>query len=199
VIEVRQTAVFASWLERLKDRQARARIQVRLDRLALGLAGDVKPVGSGVSELRIDDGPGYRLYFVERASELIVLLVGATSERRAETSNEPWRWLAISRREYMARRKVQTTRYDNVALLKAPRDIAAYLEAAMEDGDPRVIAAALGNIARARGMSALARDAGLGRESLYKALSPDGNPEFATILKVVRALGIRLHAEAVSG
>ena len=98
----------------------------------------------------------------------------------------------------MARKKVQTTRYDSAALLKTPKDIAAYLEAAMEDGEPRVIAAALGNIARARGMSALAREAGLGRESLYKALSPDGNPEFSTILKVVRALGLRLHAEAVS-
>lgn len=65
-------------------------------------------------------------------------------------------------------------------------------------GEPRVVAAALGNIARARGMTALAREAGLGRESLCKALSPDGNPEFSTILKVVRVLGLRLHAEAVS-
>jgi probable addiction module antidote protein len=96
----------------------------------------------------------------------------------------------------MARGKVQTTRYDSASLLKTPQDIAAYLEAAMEDGDPRVIAAALGNIARARGMTELAREAGLGRESLYKALSPDGNPEFSTILKVVRALGLRFHAEA---
>ena len=73
--------------------------------------------------------------------------------------------------------------------------MAAYLEAVLEDGDPRVIVHALGNIARARGMSQIAREAGLGRESLYKALSPDGNPEFATVLKVVRALGIKLHAE----
>jgi probable addiction module antidote protein len=98
----------------------------------------------------------------------------------------------------MARRKVRTIRYDSAALLKTPRDIAAYLEAAMEDGDPRIIAAALGNIARAKGMGELARETGLGRESLYKALSPEGNPEFSTILKVVRALGLRLHAEAVS-
>jgi probable addiction module antidote protein len=97
----------------------------------------------------------------------------------------------------MARKKVRTTSYDGAALLKTPKDIAAYLEAAMEDGDPRIVAAALGTIARAKGMTALAREAGLGRESLYKALSPDGNPEFSTILKVVRALGLRLHAEAV--
>ena len=101
-------------------------------------------------------------------------------------------------RNDMARKRTRTARYDSAALLKTPGDIAAYFEAAMEDGDSRVIAAALGNIARAKGMSALARETGLGRETLYKALSPDGNPEFSTILKVVRALGLRLHAEAVS-
>jgi putative addiction module killer protein len=76
VIEIRQTPVFAAWLERLKDRNARARIQVRLDRLALGLVGDVKPVGSGVSELRVDYGPGYRVYFKQQGRELVMLLVG---------------------------------------------------------------------------------------------------------------------------
>jgi probable addiction module antidote protein len=72
--------------------------------------------------------------------------------------------------------------------------MAAYLEAALEDGDPRVVAAALGDIARAKGMTQVARDTGLGRESLYKALSPDGNPELATLLKVVAALGLQLRA-----
>ncbi len=74
--------------------------------------------------------------------------------------------------------------------------MAAYLEAALEDGDPALIVAALGDIARAKGMSQIARETGLGRQSLYKALSPDGNPEFSTVLKVVRALGLRLHAVA---
>jgi probable addiction module antidote protein len=69
-----------------------------------------------------------------------------------------------------------------------------YLEAALEEGDPALVAAALGDIARAKGMAQIARKSGLGRESLYKALSPEGNPEFATVLKVVRALGLRLHA-----
>ena len=67
--------------------------------------------------------------------------------------------------------------------------MAAYLEAALEEGDPALVAAALGDIARAKGMAQIARETGLGRESLYKALSPEGNPEFATVLKVVRALG----------
>ena len=66
----------------------------------------------------------------------------------------------------------------------------AYLEAALEEGEPTLVAAALGDIARAKGMTQVARDAGLGRESLYKALSPSGNPEFSTILKVIAALGL---------
>jgi probable addiction module antidote protein len=72
--------------------------------------------------------------------------------------------------------------------------MAAYLEAALQEGDSALIAAALGDIARAKGMCQIARDAGLGRESLYKALSAEGNPEFATIMKVVSALGLQLHA-----
>jgi probable addiction module antidote protein len=92
--------------------------------------------------------------------------------------------------------KTKTRPYDAVEYLDTPEDMAAYLEAALEDGDPAVVTHALGTIARARGMSQIARDTGLGRESLYKALSPGGNPEFATVLKVVRALGLKLHAEA---
>ena len=71
--------------------------------------------------------------------------------------------------------------------------MAAYLEAALKEGEPSLVAA-LGDIARARGMTKLARETGLGRESLYKALSQSGNPEFSTIMKVVEALGLRLHA-----
>jgi probable addiction module antidote protein len=92
--------------------------------------------------------------------------------------------------------KTKTRPYDAAEYLETPEDMAAYLEAALEDGDPAVVTHALGTIARARGMSQIARDTGLGRESLYKALSPGGNPEFVTVLKVVRALGLKLHAEA---
>jgi probable addiction module antidote protein len=92
--------------------------------------------------------------------------------------------------------KTKTKRWDPAEHLETEEDMAAYLEAALEDGDPALVAAALGDIARAKGMSQIARETGLGRESLYKALSPDGNPEFSTIMKVVRALGLRLHATA---
>ena len=94
------------------------------------------------------------------------------------------------------KKTTQTTRYDAAEHLRNEDEMAAYLEAALEDGDPRIVATALGNIARAKGMSQIARDAGMSRESLYRALSPDGNPEMATFLKVVHALGIHLHATA---
>jgi len=91
--------------------------------------------------------------------------------------------------------KSKTRPYDAAEYLENEADMAAYLQAALEEGDPALVIHALGNIARARGMSQIARETGLRRESLYKALSPEGNPEFATVLKVVQALGIRLHAE----
>ncbi|SFU43767.1 addiction module antidote protein [Nitrosospira multiformis] len=88
------------------------------------------------------------------------------------------------------------SRYDVAEYLDTPEEMAAYLEAAMEeaDGDAAFIARALGDIARAKGMTQIARESGLSRESLYKALSGDRSPEFETILKVITALGLKLHA-----
>ena len=91
--------------------------------------------------------------------------------------------------------KTKTRPYDAAEYLETAEDMAAYLEAALEDGNPAIVVKALGTIARARGMSQIARETGLGRESLYKALSSEGNPEFATVMKVVRALGLKLRAE----
>ena len=93
--------------------------------------------------------------------------------------------------------KTKTMPYDVAEQLRTPEEMAAYLDAWFVEApeDASGIARALGDIARAKGMSQVARDAGLSRESLYKALSESGNPSFATILKVARALGVRLHAE----
>lgn len=96
----------------------------------------------------------------------------------------------------MKRKKIKTRPWDVVEHLKTEEDITAYLEAVLDDGDPSLVSAALGDIARARGMTEIARETGLGRESLYKALSPAGNPEFATVIKVIRALGLSLHVKA---
>jgi putative addiction module killer protein len=83
VIQIRETNAYSDWFARLKDREARARILVRIRRLSLGNPGDVKPVGTGVSELRIDYGPGYRVYFVPRGKELIILLGGGDKSTQA--------------------------------------------------------------------------------------------------------------------
>ena len=94
------------------------------------------------------------------------------------------------------KKKTATTRYDVAEHLRTPEEMAAYLEACLEeaDGDAAFIAKALGDLARAKGMTQVARDAGLSRESLYKALSGERSPDFATVLKVVEALGMKLHA-----
>ncbi len=94
--------------------------------------------------------------------------------------------------------KLRTRRWDPVRHLRDEEDMVAYLQAALEDGTPGLVTAVLGDIARAKGMTAVARKAGLGRESLYKALSPEGNPEFATVLRVVEALGLRFEVAEAS-
>ena len=92
---------------------------------------------------------------------------------------------------------IKLNKWDVVEHLKSEEDMGLYLEACFEEdpGDGSLIRAALGDLARARGMAQLARDTGLTREGLYKALSKDGNPEFSTVVKVIHALGLRLHAE----
>ena len=90
--------------------------------------------------------------------------------------------------------KVKTREWDASNYLETREDMAAHLEEALEDGDASVITTAVGDIAGAKGMSEIARETGLGRESLYKSLSEGGNPEFITVLKVVDALGLKLHA-----
>ncbi|TGR25998.1 MULTISPECIES: addiction module antidote protein [unclassified Mesorhizobium] len=92
---------------------------------------------------------------------------------------------------------IETTKWDASEFLDSEEAIFAYIEAAFEDGDPAVIAHALGNVARARGMTSIAKDAGVTREALYKALSDKGDPKLSTLLGVMKALGLRLTAEPV--
>jgi putative addiction module killer protein len=85
MIEIRKTEVFGRWMDGLRDIRARARVQVRIERLASGHSGDAKPVGEGVSELRIDYGPGYRVYFTRRASTVVILLAGG--DKRTQSAD----------------------------------------------------------------------------------------------------------------
>jgi putative addiction module killer protein/probable addiction module antidote protein len=197
MIEIRKTEVYAKWIDGLRDVHARARILARVERLAMGNPGDVKPVGEGVSELRINYGPGYRVYYTQRGWELVILLAGGDKSTQARDIKSALR-LARNLYENIMTKTI-TTRYDVAEHLRTPEDMAAYLEACLEEanGDAAFIAKALGDIARAKGMSQVARDAGLSRESLYKALSGERTPGFDTILKVIGALGLKLHAEAI--
>ena len=97
----------------------------------------------------------------------------------------------------MKKNVITTSLWDVSEHLETDDDMVLYLEAALEDGDPALISAVLGDIARAKGMTQIAEKTGLGRTSLYKALSPEGHPDFATILKVINALGIKLQAISV--
>jgi len=124
MLEIRETSANASWFAALRDRTAKAHIDIPIRRLSLGNFGDARPAGEDVTELLIHYGPGYRIYLKQQGDALVILLAG---------------------------------------------------------GDK----------------SSIARDAGLGRESLYKFLSSSGNPELATVLKVISALGLQLHVSAI--
>jgi probable addiction module antidote protein len=97
----------------------------------------------------------------------------------------------------MKKNKITTSLWDPAEHLETKEDMVVYLESALEEGDPALISAVLGDIARAKGMGEIADKSGLGRTSLYKALSPEGNPEFSTVLKVINALGLRLQATVI--
>ena len=147
--------------------------------------------------MRIDYGPGYRVYYTIRGRTVIILLVGG--DKRTQTADQTALRLARnSRRTIWPRRKLHVMMLPH---LRNPAEMAAYLEACFEEanGDAAFIAKALGDIARAKGMTKVARAAGLSRESLYKALSGERSPGFDTILKVVDALGLKLHAEVFHG
>jgi putative addiction module killer protein/probable addiction module antidote protein len=194
MIEVRKTEIFTRWFESLKDRRAKARIQVRIDRMEMDNFGDVAPVGEGVSELRIFYGPGYRVYFVQIGPTVIILLSGGVKNTQQSDIAEA-KEIAQQLESWIMATK--TTRWDSAEHLKTEEDIQLYLEACFEEAgdDPAFIVHAFGVIARAKNMSQLARDTGLTREGLYKALSPDGNPTFATVAKVAKALGYKLSVQ----
>jgi probable addiction module antidote protein/putative addiction module killer protein len=191
MIVVKKTDTFLLWLRGLRDVRAIARIQVRIDRLALGNPGNVKSVGDGISELRVDYWPGYRVYFAQHGKTLVVCCVAATSERKIRTLKTPGDW------QRSGQMTLKTTPWDSAELLDSPESMAAYIEAAFEDGDPSLIAHALGVVARARGMSQLAKEAGLSRDAMYKAFQPDGNPTLQTLTSVMKALGMKLSAHTL--
>ena len=182
---VKTTAGFNRWFRKLKDPQAKARIAVRIRRLQTGLFGDMREMGGQVFELRIDYGPGYRVYGTRTEGVMVLLLCGG--DKRTQP-------VGCTRR----RGDMKTSEFRVEDYLDSDEMIAAYLTAALEEDDPEFFRMALGDVARARGMAGVAQAAGVGRESLYKSLSAEGNPRFRTVQDVLGALGFTLVVKPAS-
>jgi probable addiction module antidote protein/putative addiction module killer protein len=183
---------FDVWLSRLTDQKAKARILARITGAAFGNFGDCEPVGEGVSEMRVHVGAGYRIYYTRTGSTGLCL----AGWRRESLAKEGYRQSQKNgsrpeRDETMKKRKTTYKPFDAAAYLDSDTVIAEYLSAAAEDPNPDVFVAALGNVAKARGMAQIAKESGLGRESLYKALSAGAHPRFETINSVLHALGVK--------
>lgn len=154
----------------------------------MGLLGDVRYVGSGIGELRIDYGPGYRVYFTRRRQGLAI-------KRHQDREGNGSRALDMKHCNYdrsLTTMSLKTTPYDPAKYLDTEEAIAIFLTDAFDSGHDGVFQNALQVAARARGMSEVARTAGVGRESLYKALQGEAQPRFSTVRKVLAALGVEL-------
>lgn len=190
MFELKRTETFRKWRIKLKGERARALIASRLDRLAFGHAGDVAPVGDGVSELRIHYGPGYRIYFHSGEQHWSCCFAGATSARKQRTSRRRSGWRTNGVNEMGEK----LTTYDPAEDLVSDEAIATFMAEAFTTEDAGYIAHALGVVARSKGMAQIANQTGLSREQLYRSFSENGNPTLKTTIAVMKALGIELTA-----
>ncbi len=197
MLSISRTDEFATWLDGIKDRMTRARLNARLRKAINGNLGDVKPVGDGLFEMREHFGSGWRMYYVQRGSVLIVMLGGRDKSSQSADIAKAIK-LAATLEDRAMPKKIKVSElpmFDPAEHLKDEEDMAAYLTVILEENDPALLAAALGDIARARGMSEIARASGITREALYKALRPDAQPRFDTVSRVCAALGVKLVAQ----
>ncbi|MDD5272813.1 MAG: putative addiction module antidote protein [Methylovulum sp.] len=197
MITIRTLPTFDHWFTAIKDKKTSLRLVRRLERVQLSQFGDVKAVGEGVFELREHFGSGWRMYYVQgvqKSSSCWVVATIRPSRRYCQGTT-----LGGYFRGLMGE-KISVSSlpvFDIVNLLDGDEAISEYLSQVLEDGDSDELIRALGYIAKAKGMAMIAQKSGLSRESLYKALSPGSEPRFDTVLKVIKALGIKLHAEPV--
>jgi putative addiction module killer protein/probable addiction module antidote protein len=194
VSDTQKTEEFDKWLSSLADQKVLAKIASRVERLGLGNPGDVKPVGEGVSEMRVPYGPGYRVYFKQTDKAIILLLCGGDKSTQVKDIK---RAKKNSCGTMKGKQMVKISKFDAADYLKTPEAIAAYLTEAFATDDAAYICAALDTIARAKGIASVAKETGLSRESLYKSFSGSSKPEFDTVRKVINSFGVRLVAEPV--
>jgi putative addiction module killer protein/probable addiction module antidote protein len=216
--EVLKTAAFDGWLESLTDTVAQDAILDRISRVESGLLGDRRSVGDKVSELRIDVGQGYRLYFTLRAQTSVLLLCGgskksqkadirkaaamvksmkkgraASSDSRVRDRQATYGAQGDDDEEFhFTEEELQVSRFDAAKYLARESSQLHLLRSALADGHPGHIANVIGIVARARGLTAIERETGIKRQTLNKSLSPKGNPTLETLLTVLGALGLKL-------
>jgi putative addiction module killer protein/probable addiction module antidote protein len=208
--DVQMSSTFAAWLEDLPDIPARDAIAARIARARRGLFGDRRSVGDRISELRVDVGQGYRLYYTIRGRTLVLLLCGGSkktqkadirkAEAMAKTKKDPGSTRVKERQTGYSVEKEPIITDDDLTF--SPFDPADYLERessqayllrdALASGHPGYIADAIGAVARARGLTNLERETGIKRQTLNKSLSLKGNPTLETLVTVLGALGLRL-------
>ncbi|WOH68757.1 addiction module antidote protein [Bradyrhizobium sp. BWA-3-5] len=193
MFEILTTDEFDRWLSDLADERARTKIASRVARLRFGNAGDVKPVGEGVSEMRVHHGrdtASITSKWKERSSSFCAVEI---SRAKPRISSERRKLLLNCERTAM----IKISKFEAANYLKSPQAMADYLSEALATDDPEFICDALDTIARAKGMTQVAKETGLSRESLYKSLSGTTKPEFDTIRKVINSFGLRLVAEPI--
>ena len=200
MFELKQTETFRIWRTRLKDERARALIASRLDRLAFGNAGDAKPVGSGISELRIDHGGDIESTFSRWERQSCCCYEAATKAHRQGIFRLQNIWQRNGETNVSKKVKSATklTNYDPAEDLGSDEAIAVFMAEALRTNDVAYVAHALGIVARAKGMAQIASRTGLSREQLYRSFSANGNPTLKTTLAVMQALGITLTAKVPS-
>jgi probable addiction module antidote protein len=190
VIVIKQTATFAKWEARLRDKRAKTMIATRLARLAQGLPGDVEPVGENVSELGFTTAPATASISSNVANFWLCCCVVGTRKHSPATLPRRRSWPKNG--AHLMAEKLTT--YDPTTALVDDEEMAVFMADAFETGDAGYIAHALGIVARAKGMTQIARDTGLSREQLYRSFSEEGNPTLKTTLAVMKALSIDLTA-----
>jgi putative addiction module killer protein/probable addiction module antidote protein len=189
---------FDEWLRELRDPNAVARVLARIGRVRRGNLGDCKPVGEGVSELRVDYGPGYRVYFGQRGSTLVILLCGGDKRTQDRDIRQAQQYWDDYRQRESKRTMKAAVRFETVLKdhLSDPEQAAKYLTACYEEGSEAFLQALRDVVNAQGGMSRTARLAGLNRESLYRQLSRRGNPSLSSLNAVLTALRLKLRFAA---
>jgi putative addiction module killer protein/probable addiction module antidote protein len=213
--EVQRPSSFDAWLDGLSDNAARQAILTRIGRLKRGLLGDRRSVGGRISELRIDVGQGYRLYYTISGRRLVMLLCGGSKKtqkadiRKAEAMvkamddkkdsegsrvrERPADYAVEPAEPIISDEDITFSPFDAADYMRGDDETQTYLlRDALASGHPGYIADAIGAVARARGLTNLERETGIKRQTLNKSLSLKGNPTLETLVTVLGALGLRL-------